>query len=193
MNTTFDIQLSKPADFNSLVLQIQHATEVLQENARMVINRDVTARAWLTGFYIVEYEQNGRDRAQYGDQLLKRLSERLEGKSFGETSLKNYRQFYLMYPQLLHPLTQYLITQSQKSQTVIGELPVIFTNENSQSQITDNNDITKRTKKSQTVIDFSIDGFAMRLLHATGRQSANGLTALYRVRQGNGRLPNTIH
>lgn len=124
MRKTFDIQLSKPDDFNSLVLQIQHTTEVLQKNARMVINRNVTARAWLTGYYIVEYEQNGHDHAQYGDQLLRRLSERLKGKSFGVTSLKNYRQFYLMYPQLRLPIAQYLITQSSKSQAVIGGLPL---------------------------------------------------------------------
>lgn len=163
INPTFDIQLSRPADFNSLVLQIQQATEVLQENARMVINRDVTARAWLTGFYIVEYEQNGHDRAQYGEQLLKRLSERLKGKSFGITSLKNYRLFYLMYPQLAHPLTQYLITQSQKSQSVFDFLMVDSENEKEQMQLVESKGITGQTEKGQTVFGFSNDGFAMRL------------------------------
>ena len=70
-------------DFESLVNRIQNSSFVLQENARMIINRNVTVRAWLTGFYIVEYEQRGTDRAKYGEQLLNRLSKRLDNKSFG--------------------------------------------------------------------------------------------------------------
>ena len=46
-------------NFDALVAQIQATNDVLQNNARLVINRHVTAKAWLTGYYIVEYEQNG--------------------------------------------------------------------------------------------------------------------------------------
>ncbi|MCQ2264595.1 MAG: hypothetical protein MJZ46_00930 [Bacteroidales bacterium] len=46
-------------DFGILVGQIESANQVLQNNARVVINRHVTAKAWLTGYYIVEYEQHG--------------------------------------------------------------------------------------------------------------------------------------
>lgn len=48
-------------DFESLVNNIQSTSNALLEDARLVINRNVTARAWLTGFYIVEYEQQGND------------------------------------------------------------------------------------------------------------------------------------
>ena len=41
-------------DFESLVNNIQSTSNALLEDARLVINRNVTARAWLTGFYIVE-------------------------------------------------------------------------------------------------------------------------------------------
>ena len=51
-------------DFESLVGKIQSTSSALQEDARLVINRNVTTRAWLTGFYIVEYEQHGSDRAK---------------------------------------------------------------------------------------------------------------------------------
>ena len=51
-------------DFNSLVSRIQNTSDILQQDARLVINRNVTTRAWLTGFYIVEYEQHGSDRAK---------------------------------------------------------------------------------------------------------------------------------
>ena len=105
-------------DFESLVNRIQNSSFVLQENARMIINRNVTVRAWLTGFYIVEYEQRGTDRAKYGEQLLNRLSKRLDNKSFGLSSLKNYRQFYLYYPDLIVPIVDYLRQNSLKSQTL---------------------------------------------------------------------------
>ena len=54
-------------DFDILVGQIESANQVLQNNARVVINRHVTAKAWLTGYYIVEYEQHGADRARYAE------------------------------------------------------------------------------------------------------------------------------
>ena len=80
-------------DFNSLVSRIQNTSDILQQDARLVINRNVTTRAWLTGFYIVEYEQHGSDRAKYGDKLLKCLAEKLDRKSWSQTSLKNARAF----------------------------------------------------------------------------------------------------
>ena len=53
-------------DFEGLVGRIQAASDALQQDALVVINRSVTTRAWLTGYYIVEYEQHGADRAKYG-------------------------------------------------------------------------------------------------------------------------------
>ena len=82
---------NKDVDFESLVKHIQNTSEALQQDARLVINRNVTTRAWLTGFYIVEYEQHGNDRAKYGEQLIQRLSQRLGDKSFGVSNLRNYR------------------------------------------------------------------------------------------------------
>ena len=113
---------NKNVDFESLVKHIQHASEALRQDARLVINRNVTTRAWLTGFYIVEYEQHGSDRAKYGDKLLKKLAERLNDKSFGLASLKNYRQFYLYYPSLAMPIFKYLQLSIQKSQTLFSFL-----------------------------------------------------------------------
>ena len=119
-----DQYIVEPAkgDFESLVNNIQSTSNALQEDARLVINRNVTARAWLTGFYIVEYEQQGNDRAKYGEGLLKRLAERLDDRSFSLASLKNFRQFYLYYPQLAEPVVRYLSAKSGKSQSVISLL-----------------------------------------------------------------------
>lgn len=122
-------------NFETLVSQIEQTNEALQNNARVVINRHVTAKAWLTGYYIVEYEQHGSDRAKYGEKLLHNLAERLKGdKSISYRSLRLYRQFFLTYKQLLNPMANFLITSgiiwqspiaksitSQKSQTVYSQ------------------------------------------------------------------------
>ena len=108
-------------DFELLVGNIQSTSKALQEDARLVINRNVTARAWLTGFYIVEYEQHGKDRAKYGDKLLKRLAERLDDKSFSLTNLKNFRSFYLLFPEVGYPVVRYL-----KQKVVISQTPSDF-------------------------------------------------------------------
>lgn len=64
------------------------------------INRFATVRNYVIGYYIVEYEQHGNDRAKYGDRLLKRLAERVNRRGLNETLLKNCRRFYLSYPQI---------------------------------------------------------------------------------------------
>lgn len=64
------------------------------------INRFATVRNYVIGFYIVEYEQHGSDRAKYGERLLKRLAERVNKRGINETLLTNSRKFYLTYPQI---------------------------------------------------------------------------------------------
>ena len=60
-----------------------------------------TMRNWLYGYYIIEFEQHGKDRAEYGTQLLKRLEERVNRKGLTETLFKNSRKFYRLYPQMV--------------------------------------------------------------------------------------------
>lgn len=94
--------------FSSLIEHIQGVGEVLRHDVHVVINRNITSRAWLTGFYIVEYEQHGRDRAKYGENLIHNLSKSLGGKSYSATNLRSYRLFYLLYPELRPIVAKYL-------------------------------------------------------------------------------------
>jgi predicted nuclease of restriction endonuclease-like (RecB) superfamily len=68
----------------------------------------LTVRNWLIGYYIVEYEQHGEDRAQYGEKLLNRLSEKLGRKGLDARRLREFRQVYLAYPQLAEEVDKYL-------------------------------------------------------------------------------------
>lgn len=118
-----ETQMSQNNDFDGLVAHIQETQDVLQNNARLVINRHVTAKAWLTGYYIVEYEQKGADRAKYGEQLLKKLAEKLKDKkTFSYRTLRLYRQFYLVYNRLGLPIKKYLCCNLSIGQSVIAKL-----------------------------------------------------------------------
>ena len=60
-------------NFEQLATIITDTHQQLQQSAVKAVNQCQTMRNWLMGFYIVEFEQNGEDRAVYGDLLLKNL------------------------------------------------------------------------------------------------------------------------
>jgi hypothetical protein len=62
--------------FEHLVAAISEAHAELAAQASRAVNSSLTLRNWLIGFHIAEYEQQGTDRAQYGDKLIERLSAR---------------------------------------------------------------------------------------------------------------------
>lgn len=72
----------------------------MEQSAVKAINRRVTIRNWLIGFYIIEFEQKGANRAAYGDRLLELLAEKLATNGLSFRNLKLFRQFYLGYPQI---------------------------------------------------------------------------------------------
>ena len=76
------------------------------------VNVSITLRNWLIGSYIVEYEQLGEDRANYGQMVLEKLAARLKQKGLkgmAETNLKLFRQLFLTYPQIRQTLSDELI------------------------------------------------------------------------------------
>jgi len=95
-------------NFEPLVNTLQTTHNQLQQSAIRSVNRHLTIRNWLIGFYIVEFEQNGSDRATYGDKLLKELAKEIKIKGFSETNLILSRQFYKVYPQIGQSLTEQL-------------------------------------------------------------------------------------
>jgi len=80
----------------------------LQKVATNAVNKSLTVRNWLIGYYIVEYEQNGEDRAKYGAAIVDKLAENLNVKGLSSRNLKLFRQFYLSYPQISQSLTDFL-------------------------------------------------------------------------------------
>jgi len=87
-------------NLTDLTKQIQQTSQAMQQGALVAVNTSLTIRNWLIGFYIVEFEQKGEDRAKYGEKLLQSLAERLNEEGFSFRNLKLFRQFFSTYPQL---------------------------------------------------------------------------------------------
>jgi len=87
-------------NYTELRNNIKRTHKVLQIQAGKSVNILLSARNWIIGFYIVEFQQNGNDRANYGDNLINELSKEINISGLSSTNLKLSRQFYLLYPQL---------------------------------------------------------------------------------------------
>jgi len=83
--------------FQQLIELCQRTHQEMQSRAGRSVDTFLVVRNWLFGWYIVEYEQNGADRAEYGRRFLVTLSKRLQEigiRGSSPTRLKLYRAFY---------------------------------------------------------------------------------------------------
>lgn len=89
---------------NELLERIRQIWEMARTQAVRSVNSAHVCANWLIGQQIVEAEQDGAERAEYGTKLLKNLSEQLTkeyGSGFSLSALKYMRVFYLNYPELI--------------------------------------------------------------------------------------------
>lgn len=90
--------------YAQLIKAIDSASKKLLGHAATVVNQSLVIRNWLVGAYIVEFEQNGQDRAQYGTRLLERLAldmAKRNIKGLGDPRvLRDCRVLYRLYPQI---------------------------------------------------------------------------------------------
>ena len=118
--------------FDRLAGHIELVDDTLRQQTAHAVNCMLTARNWLIGCYILEYEQKGADRAQYGEQLLKTLAQRINRKGMTWRRLYEYRGFYAAYPQLYSEIYNYLQSLTSQSTTheanKLRSLPATFHN-----------------------------------------------------------------
>lgn len=86
------------SNLKQLSHKITQTHTVFQQQAVQSVNRLLTVRNWLIGYFIVEFEQHGEDRAEYGAQLITTLARQINQRGLGATNLKLARQFYQSYP-----------------------------------------------------------------------------------------------
>ena len=114
--------MSKDLQNKILFQQVVELLQNAQQQVLRTVNSTMVCTYFEIGRMIVEEEQNGKDRAEYGKQILKGLSEQLTnefGKGFSTDNLENMRKFYLAYS-ISESVTR--ILQIQKSQSLTGEL-----------------------------------------------------------------------
>lgn len=88
-------------DFEDLLSQIGEIHLQMQSYASNSVNQALTVRNWIIGFYIVEFELEGKDRAIYGEGLIDQIVKKISSiKGLDRRSLFRFRTFYLYYPQV---------------------------------------------------------------------------------------------
>ncbi|MBI2139447.1 DUF1016 domain-containing protein [Candidatus Woesearchaeota archaeon] len=95
---------------SELINKISEIVKRAKDELAKTINTKMVAAYWAIGRYIVEHEQTGKERAEYGSELMSALSKELSlrfGRGFSRSNLQNMRLLYLAYP---------------KSQTLSGKL-----------------------------------------------------------------------
>ena len=100
--TFYDI-LMKPTvpEYNQLVTSIENLVSNAKQQISKTVNQTMIITNWKLGQYIVEFEQNGKHRAEYGAQLVKRLSIDLTksfGGGFSYRNLQLFKKFYSLFP-----------------------------------------------------------------------------------------------
>jgi len=92
-----------PSELNTLYNTINQIIEEARNTVYRTANFTMVQAYWSIGRAIVEEEQNGQDRAEYGQELIKQLAKKLtkkHGKSFSERNLWYIKQFYQKWSNL---------------------------------------------------------------------------------------------
>lgn len=115
-----------PMNFERLVSLCQQTHDEIQKRAVRAVDLSLVVRNWLFGYYVVEFEQNGADRAAYGKGLLQALADRLKAlgiKGIASTNLKLSRQFYTVFRQIGQTASDQFTAGIRIGQTAPDQLP----------------------------------------------------------------------
>lgn len=121
---------------NMLVNDLRSIVSKARSKAFAAVNYSLVERNWRIGQRIVEQEQNGASRAEYGKHVIEIASAALTeefGKGFSETNIMNFKKFYLKFKELTIPQTLSEEFKKQKHQTLSDELSSHFQKGQTQS------------------------------------------------------------
>jgi len=94
--------------FDDLVAGLARLHEHARQSAARSVDQIITTRSWLIGAWIVAYEQQGADRARYGERLLESLADAFRDRGvtgLSQSNLKNCRQVAIAWPRLVNRQT----------------------------------------------------------------------------------------
>ena len=196
-------------NFNILVENITSTHEHFQNQAFKAINRSLTLRNWIIGWYIVEFEQRGEKRAKYGSKLLSHLASQFKSiKGLDERSLRNFRTLFICYPQFFKiiqdetekigsaPFLSHLLQQKDTMairETVSAELGIV-------GSIMDANQLIHHLSYSHLETPCSLEDLYKRTFYElqciqgtwSVRTLRRQIHSLYYERMGMSRKPNLL-
>ena len=113
------------AQYQSIFGDVSSIIDAARRSAARSVNAVMTTAYWMIGQHIVEFEQSGEERAEYGTALIKRLAVDLTqrfGRGFSRQNIQQMRLFYLSYPpeQILQALSE---ESGQSPQSLICQTP----------------------------------------------------------------------
>jgi predicted nuclease of restriction endonuclease-like (RecB) superfamily len=118
-------------NFDQLIENIELTHNFFQARASKQVDENFTLRNWLIGYYIIEFELNGQDRAVYGAKIILSIAKRIKHiKGLSDRSLYSFKAFYQIYPQISQTLSAKLKDSDLQLspsifQTVSGKLETI--------------------------------------------------------------------
>ncbi|MBP9223523.1 MAG: DUF1016 family protein [Verrucomicrobiales bacterium] len=92
-------------NFDQLITSLRELDTSLRGQVIRTANVGLTLRNWLVGAYIVEFEQNGEERAEYGANLIREVFNALDAKGLTPTTLELCRRLFSAYPQISQTLS----------------------------------------------------------------------------------------
>lgn len=110
--------------YKELVGNIEELHHSWFAEATKSINVALTLRNWMIRYYIVEYQQDGEDRAAYGAGLLQGLEDQLKPsgiKGMNVRAFRNYRKLYQVYPTI-----RGLLTTESTDSTLQSIIPIVL-------------------------------------------------------------------
>lgn len=94
-------EMQKISNAEDLYVAIASVLNETRSHISRAVNSSIVSAYWSIGKYLIDFEQNGRERAKYGDSTITELSLKLQtefGSGFTPTNLRYMRQFYLLFP-----------------------------------------------------------------------------------------------
>ena len=104
MEQNTNMPIKQDDSYQQLINSIATLMESARTHIALEVNTTMVDTYWHIGQYIVEFEQHGNSRADYGKNVLKRLSKRLTekyGEGWSDANLRSMRQFYSVYSKML--------------------------------------------------------------------------------------------
>ena len=110
-------------NYQQLLALFKETHQELQQRAARSVDTSLVIRNWLFGWYIVEFEQGGSDRAEYGTNLLKKIAAQLKIKGCSERSLALCCKFYLTSSGILQTVSAKSESRQNEFQKIGQTLP----------------------------------------------------------------------